>query len=362
VLIDSVSFLSILQAIYQAVNEITRQMRPAQLFASMNTHLNPSVSTSASHSNNQEREEIPQGLEEVNLEDISIHFLCTYSAQSSWKQIISSCNDYGQTIAHICVTLGYFRLLRHLFTWQLDFNVVDNTGLTALHYAYLLKQEECARFLIRAGADPFILDDLGRSPSDLNPSLEVRLHLNMEIGADSSTLSTSPADRTIEMPEEAEMLYAKHFLVQQWRRKVEDERSETRETPSPRHRMQDVWGHPDAVGTASTSDSADERVGRVMPCESLSSTIQIPQGIPTLVASQDIGTLSGTAVPPSVLSTPVGASSQAKVDDPEHIASQGYFPYPHGRVGHSGTVWSRLNTITISSDLFLGYLRLGLRH
>jgi len=86
---------------------------------------------------------------------------------------------------------------------------------------------------IRSGANQFILDDLVRSPSNLNPSLGVRLHPNMEIGADSSTPSTSPADRTIEMPEEAGRLYAKHFLVQQWRRKVEDERSEMRERTSP---------------------------------------------------------------------------------------------------------------------------------
>ena len=294
-LIDPVSFLSILQAIYQVVDETTRQMRPAQSFASVNAHLNPRMSTSATHLNDQEREEIPQGVEEVNLEDISIHFLCTYSAQPNWKQIVSSCNDYGQTMAHICITLGYFRLLQHLFTWQIDLNVVDNMGLTALHYAYLFRQEECARFLIRSGANQFILDDLGRSPSNLNPSLEVRLHPNMEIGADSSTPSTSPADPTIEMPEEAERLYAKNFLVQQWRRKVEDERSEVRETPPPRHRMQDVWGNPDAASTTSTSDSADERVGQVMPRESVSSTIQISQGIPTLVASQDMETLSDTA-------------------------------------------------------------------
>ena len=312
----------------------------------MNTHHNPSVSTSATHSNNQEREEIPRGLEEVNLEDISIHFLCTYSAQPNWKQRVSVCNEYGQTMAHICVTLGYIRLLQHLFMWQIDLNVVDNMGLTALHYAYLFRQEECARLLIRSGANPFILDDLGRSPSNLNPSLEVRLHPNMGFGADSSIPSTSPADPTIEMPEEAERLYAKHFLVQQWRRKVEDERSKMRGTPPPRPQMQDVWGHSDAASTAPTSDSADERVGRVMPRKSLSSTIQISQGIPTLVASQDMETLSDTAVLSGVLPTPVapGASSQAKVDDPGHIGSQGYrslirskvFPYSYARVGHSG--------------------------
>jgi len=146
----------------------------------MNAHRNP-MNTGTTHSTNQEREEAPPRLEDVNLEDISIRFLCTYSTHPSWKQIVSSRNGYGQTIAHIAVTLGYFRLLQHLSTWQIDVNAMDDMGSTALHYAYLFRQEECARLLIDSGADPFILDDLGRAPSNLNPSLEVRVHPAMDI-------------------------------------------------------------------------------------------------------------------------------------------------------------------------------------
>src|SRR5258706_2151392 len=263
VLIDLDSLLSILKIVYQSADETTRQMRPAQWFTTMNTHHNPSLNTGTTHSNNHERQEIPPNLEEVNLEDISIDFLCIYSTHPNWKQLVSSRNDYGQTMAHICVTLGYFRLLQHLSTWKIDLNVVDHMGLTALHYAYLFVQEECARLLIHSGAERFILDDLGRSPSSLNPSLEVRIHPTMDIGGDSSRSSPS-AEFAIEMPEEADGLYAKHFLVQQWTRRIEDERrSETREIPPPGYRGHDVQGHSDAPNTAPSNNSEVESVGRV---------------------------------------------------------------------------------------------------
>jgi hypothetical protein len=344
VLIDPISLLSILKAIHQSADETIRQMRPAQPVTTMDIHSNPSLNTSATHSNNQGREEVPPRLEDVNLEDISIHFLCSYSTHPNWKHIVSSCNDYGQTIAHICVTLGYFRLLQHLFRWQIDINVVDKMGLTALHYAYLFRQEECARLLIRAGANPFILDDLGRSPSNLNPSLEITLHPVTDSSGDSSAHSTSPAGCTIEMPEEAEGLYAKHFLVQQWRRKIENERNEMRETPPPRYRKQDVWSHPDAASTAPTNYSVDERVGGVVHRQSFSSTTQLPQGIPTLVASQKLEALIDAAIPFGAISPPAWTSTQAKVDGPGHTESQGYRPLtgsasapsPHGQVSHSG--------------------------
>ena len=191
VLIDPASLLSILNNIYQWANETIRQLRPVQLFATMNTVRDPNLNARATHSNNQEREEIPARLEEENIEDISIHFLCTCSIHPNWKQIVSSRNEYGQTMAHICVTLGYFRLLQHLCTWEIDLDAVDQMGSTALHYAYLFRQEACAKHLILSGASPSILDNLGRSPSNVDPSLEVRLHSNMEMYSDSSAFQTA---------------------------------------------------------------------------------------------------------------------------------------------------------------------------
>ena len=321
VLIEPGSLLSLLRTIYQSADETSRQMRPAQWFTTMNTHHNPSLNMGTNHSNNQDNQEgeVPPRLEEVNLEDISIHFLCICSTHPNWKQIVSSRNDYGQTMAHISVTLGYFRLLQHLSTWQIDLNIVDHMGSTALHYAYLFIQEECARLLIHSSAEPFILDDLGRSPSSLNPLIEVRLRPCVEIGGDSSTHSISPADFTIEMPEEAEGLYAKDFLVQQWTRRIEEERmSETRETSPPRPRRNYGWGHSAAASTAPTNHSTEERVGRVVERLSFSSTLQSPQGIPTLVVVEQMETISDSVFPSGVLSPPTRTSDQAKVDDPRH--------------------------------------------
>ena len=322
VLIEPGSLLSLLRTIYQSADEASRQMRPAQWFTTMNTHHNPSLNTGTNHSNNQDNQEreVPPRLEEVNLEDISIHFLCICSTHPNWKQIVSSRNDYGQTMAHISVALGYFRLLQHLSTWQIDLDIVDHMGSTALHYAYLFIQEECARLLIHSGAERFILDDLGRSPSSLNPSLEVRLRPSVEIGGDSSTRSTSPADFTIEMPEEAEGLYAKYFLVQQWTRRIEGERmSEKREMSPPRRRRNDAWGHSTAASSAPINHSAEERVGRVVERLSFSSIIQSSQGIPTLVAVQQVETVSDTVFPSGVLSPPTRTSDQAKVNGPGQI-------------------------------------------
>ena len=190
----------------------------------MNTHLNLSSNSGTNHSNSQERAETPPRLDEVDLEELAINFLCPYSTHPDWKQIISSSNEYGQTIAHISVTLGYFRLLRHLSRWDIDLGIVDNLGSTALHYAYIFRQAECARFLIHSGANALILDNLGRSPSDLDPSLEIELRPTVGIDGDSTTHSPS-TDCDIKMPGEAEGLHAKHFFVRQWRRQIEDERS-----------------------------------------------------------------------------------------------------------------------------------------
>ena len=329
VLIDHDSLLSILKTVYQSADETTRQLRPAQWFTTMNTHHNPSLNTGTTQSNDQEREEIPPSLEDVDLEDISIQFLCIYSTHPNWKHIVSSRNDYGQTMAHICVTLGYFRLLQHLSTWQIDLNVVDHMGSTALHYAYLFIQEECARLLIHSGAERFILDDLGRSPSSLNPSLEVRIHPIMEISGDSSTGSTPSAEFTIEMPEEADGLYAKHFLVQQWTRRIEDEgRSEMRELPPPRYRRHNV---------PSSSPSSPRSVACSRQTPSISSPPRtLPGAIPVSPAplieqSLWLGTETETEdEPPRMYPElpPIGVNSSAGTSQDIHRPSTIRLPDP----------------------------------
>ena len=313
-LIDLSSLLSILKTIYQKANETIRHMRPAQLFATMNTDHDPSLNTNTTHSNSQEREEILPWLEEGNIEDISIYFLCTYSTHPNWKQIVSTCNDYGQTLAHIVVTLGYFRLLQHLFKWKIDLNVVDSMGLSALHYAYLYKQEECARFLIHSGVDRFILDDLGRSPADLDPSLEVKLGSIMDIDSADGAL---PIEYDTEMPDEAEKFFTKHFLTQQWMGESKGERRG--EVPLSRCQSQET-----------SSPLALDSMG--VPCDGSSSLVaRIPEerSTPVVAEEMDSEALIETAAsthsvhPPSSISeiSPQTQENNSPSDTGQHPVS-----------------------------------------
>ena len=298
VLIGPGSLLSLLKTIFQWVDGTTRQKGHTQSFPTMNTHRNPSLKTRTTHlNNNQGREEIPTTLEEVNLGDISLHFLCTYSTQPNWKQIVSTYNDYGQTLAHIAVTCGYFRLLQHLVRWQIDLDAVDSTGLTALHYAYLFQQEECAKFLIHSGVDQFIIDDLGRSPSALSPSLEVRMRSVMDMDIDGGADDAPPIDCDTEMPDEAEMLYAKHFLIQQWVLQGENERRG--EVPLSRCQSQETNSPP-------AQDSANEGAWGVAYDRSSSLDVPPSEGDSTPVVAEeiDVESLIEIAIEPHIAHPP----------------------------------------------------------
>ena len=239
------SQLSMLKTVYQKADEKTVEKTYTsvqQSLATMTTHLGSTLNTRSDHPDNREGAETCQRPEDIDFEEVSIDFLRAYSVHPDWKQIISSCNDYGQTMAHITVTLGYLRLLRRLCTWEIDLNVVDNLGLTALHYAYLFKQGDCAKFLIQSGVNQFILDDLGRSPSDLEPSLEVSLHSIMGIDSDSHAVSTSPIEYNTEMPDKVRKVSEKHNLVQQWIQGDEDERRG--EMPSSRCQSPEILDRP----------------------------------------------------------------------------------------------------------------------
>ena len=302
-LIGPASLLSSLKAIHQ-LGEAPRQMGFA-------THSNPSLNTRATHLDNREREEIPTRLEEVDLEDISVHFLSTYSTHPDWKQIVSTCNSSGQTLAHISIALGYFRLLQHLFEWQIDLTLVDSMGLTALHYAYLFQQEECAKFLIHSGVDQFILDDLGRSPSDLNPSLEVKLRSIMDMDIDSDSADgASPNQYDTEVPDEARKLYAKDFLIQQWMQRGEDERRG--EVPQSRCQSQENMG-----ATYDRSSSLAVRTPEERPK-------------PTVAEEIDLGALIEIATPPHIIYPPSPISEVSpQTQEANRISDTGQNLFPH---------------------------------
>ena len=165
-------------------------------------------------------------------EEFSICFLSPYSGATNWKQRVSLQNKFGQTMAHMAVVLGYLRLLGSLVEWGIDLNLTDLKGSAALHYAFLCNELACAVFLIRSGADELALDELGRSPWDLNPSLvdEITSRLRGVRKVDGSfSVSCRPAEEEweTEPPGDAAVLKAKCVLVKEWLQRTEEEQSTT---------------------------------------------------------------------------------------------------------------------------------------
>ena len=165
------------------------------------------------------------------LEDVSIRFLSAHSKATNWKQIVSLQNNFGQTMAHMAVMLGYPRLLGFLIGWGIDLNLTDLNGSTALHYAFMCNESACAVLLIRSGVDELALDELGRSAWDLNPSLadECTSQLRGVPKVDGSlSVSCHPAEESeMERAEEAATLEATYLLVQKWLERMEEDRSDT---------------------------------------------------------------------------------------------------------------------------------------
>ena len=147
-------------------------------------------------------------------------------------------------MVHISVVFGFLRLLQHLVVWGIDLQVPDDMGLTALHYAYFFQQEECLVLLLRSGANRFVLDHLGRTPSDLAPQLDRKLRLDPLGSYIGDTCEPCPSrcslvtDCDLDMPEEAEMLNAKYLLVQRWVLQVESDHC--RESSPSRRKAYDL--------------------------------------------------------------------------------------------------------------------------
>ena len=168
------------------------------------------------------------------LEDIAIQFLSSYSRQLDWSQTLSLTNEYGQTLAHITTMSGYVRLLHHLITWGIDLNVPDVTGTTALHCAYIRGDAECASLLIRSGVNQLVLDDLGRSPAEVGPSLNSMLDSGV-VTAD--RYSAAPAeirycDYDTEMIAAEDTAWATTLLVRRWALQVDNGRNSGSSSPA----------------------------------------------------------------------------------------------------------------------------------
>jgi len=95
--------------------------------------------------------------------------LSCLQARPNFREIVSTTNDYHQTLAHLSIHYDYPSLLRRLVEWHIDLTIADVNGLTALHCAYMKGDPDGVRILRRGGASETVTDKLGRSPSDLRP-------------------------------------------------------------------------------------------------------------------------------------------------------------------------------------------------
>jgi len=96
-----------------------------------------------------------QSLDYRQFEEVAIKILSSYSTYHDWKRAVSCPNEYGQTLAHLAVTLGYTRLLERLIYWGIDLSVRDATGATALRF---YDHPDCVALLNRNGANQQIRD------------------------------------------------------------------------------------------------------------------------------------------------------------------------------------------------------------
>jgi len=95
--------------------------------------------------------------------------LSSLQERSNFQEIVSTTNDYNQTLAHLSVLYGYHSLLGRLVDWHINDTIADVNGLTALHCAYMKGDLDSVHMLRRGGASVSAKDNLGRIPSDLQP-------------------------------------------------------------------------------------------------------------------------------------------------------------------------------------------------
>ena len=105
---------------------------------------------------------LPSSLPESAFLDI----LSALKPLPDFPQLLATVNEQGQTLLHLAVHLRYRELVQKLIHWGIDPNIRDVTGSTALHAAYLCDDPLVIGVLKTGGATPFILDELGRSPTE----------------------------------------------------------------------------------------------------------------------------------------------------------------------------------------------------
>ena len=106
-----------------------------------------------------------------------LEILAALKPLPEFPRLLATVNEQGQTLLHLAVHLRYQELVQRLIHWGMDPNVRDVNGFTALHASYLCGDPFVVGFLEAEGATPFVLDGLGRSPTELAASFPVLLEL-----------------------------------------------------------------------------------------------------------------------------------------------------------------------------------------
>jgi hypothetical protein len=86
---------------------------------------------------------------------------------TSISDAISLQRPSGQTLLHLAASLGFARLVQFAIDRGIDLDARDRNGYTALHFAVLGGSRPCARMLLEAGADPEIVNALGKRPDEI---------------------------------------------------------------------------------------------------------------------------------------------------------------------------------------------------
>jgi ankyrin repeat protein len=104
-------------------------------------------------------------------ESAFLDILSALSPLPDFPRLLTTANEHGQTLLHLAIHLRYRELVQKLVHWGIDPNVRDINGSTALHIGYLCDDPFVVGFVEAEGATPFVLDELGRSPSELAASV-----------------------------------------------------------------------------------------------------------------------------------------------------------------------------------------------
>ncbi|CAG8757751.1 23764_t:CDS:2, partial [Racocetra persica] len=106
-------------------------------------------------------------------DDFEEHVIATLSLMDTFEteyDSISLQNRQNHTMLHIAAMLGYKRLCTYLVEKDIDVDMQDKYGFTALHYSAWTGREDIVRLLLTAGSDDIILNSNEKYAYDLAAS------------------------------------------------------------------------------------------------------------------------------------------------------------------------------------------------